>query len=647
MERNRKGSLLITLLILIAAGATYVLTDHEVREPSAISAGTQSPEVITTPPDELLPAPRSKEVAKNRDVVQQAVSLDGDSRGNQDDVATVAPTPSATHVLEVVVVNADGAPIEHAKVRAEVVSKGQFPRRSTVQALPTNAQGRTGFTSLPFELIRVVASAPDFASNAAEIVKLAPNAPTEKVEIVLSQGGSVVGKLMDIRGAAAKDVRLSIHLRAWPDQIGAGTPGHMQSTNTDLDGNFRFAHLPPGLYTLYTRASGEALELVPAQQLQVDVMEGETTEVAFEDLSQSFVKLTGVVMRNGEPIPNARINFGWADRSRGYLGKRCKADDDGRFQILLDEAGGYRVQISGTGGRGSVFREIVVPAVEEHDVEIAFETGSLAGHVYGPNGETVAGYSLTALGRSTEGQAASGSSVSMTKTREDGSFEFTDLLASTYRISAGDLPGALDSSASALTPHLGSASVSGIEVSAGSTVQGVDLRLPPAAAIEVLVVDGEGSPVEKANLECRPEGQSIHMASRAKSDASGKAVFGGLNTSQYFLRASLHKEASKWVSCRGRLNETASVKLFLEPGTTLQISILENDQPAEACHLTLYDMDGAQLSSQLVRRGSIKLGPWTPGAYKVVATTRDREVRAEQVVQVSGQPSIPVRLQMQ
>ena len=555
--------------------------------------------------------------------------------------AGVAVEPGS---IEVTVVGPSGEPVPGASVRAEGATGGALGRPRVFPGPATDARGRARISSVPPGSVRVVARAAELAAGISAPVRLTAGRPGARVEIALTRGGSVEGELTDVHGQPAVGIRLSIHLRAWPGQVGRTTTGYLQTAEVGAEGSFRFEHLPPGNYTLQTRAGGEDQKRVPSQHVELEVSEGRTTRALFGDLRGTYVELFGLVLRDGGPVDGADVSIHWADRRRGYLGRKAKTDAEGRFEVTLDEGGDYRFQISDHALGASVFHEATVPASPVHELVIAYSTGRISGRVFGPGGRPVAGIELQAIGR--PGGEKAGSSVASTATNAAGEYEFPRLLAATYRVSAGRDP--LRGRARArVDPYLGTAQISGLRLGPGEDLSGTDLRLPAAAVLEGFVIDREGAPAASAEVQCvRPEHRTYHKATRGRTDDTGRFLIGGMEPGEYRVRAIWKRDISPWVQVSMKARETARADLALEPGTMLTVEVRDGGGAVEKCYVRITDAQGFLVGSAVLRDGATTLGPLFPGTYRALATTGSGGPESEQGIATAGEPAQTVRLSL-
>ncbi|MGK0220147.1 MAG: hypothetical protein ACI9HE_003655, partial [Planctomycetota bacterium] len=319
--------------------------------------------------------------------------------------ALQADASSAPMRVEVLVIDSLGQPIPGAVLALETVDRNSaggllahIQSRGSSKTT-TNKLGRAILAVNQLDRLRVTARAEGFAIGASSVFRVTESTPKASVEIQITEGGSVAGRLRDIHGQPAEAIQLSIHLITWPGEYARGVTSVMQQMKTDAEGAFLFPHLVPGRHNLYIRAKGEDIERVPTQTLNVLVVDGVTTQVEFEDLAQSHVVVSGVVSCNDQPVRDARLSVISTDNGN----RSTKVDEAGQFQIILDRGGEYTFAIGSKALGGTAIKKINVPTVASHHVELRFFTGAISGRVVDTNGKPVPDYPLMAFGRSDAG----------------------------------------------------------------------------------------------------------------------------------------------------------------------------------------------------------------------------------------------------
>jgi len=634
---------LAAIALLFASGTAWYVGRGPAGEAEASELAPAAPSAAARPRGDTTLARHESADREQRVELDEAPTAEPSAES--DDAPLEKPEAAAepqelpaAHGIRVTVLDPAGAPVVGADVELQLVGERMIYERHKPRIEPTDDAGRTTIEEVPPKPVRVSATKPGFAAAASDVLRPGEDGHRRSLEIRLGVGGAVEGILPGLDGEPAAGVALSIHLRAWPGQLGNDYPGVSKRATTTMNGSFRFEHLTPGVHSLRTLDGGTGLERVGERSLEVLVVEGETTRAVFEDLSASFVRLEGQVLCNGEPVAEARISVGWADRSRGYLGKSAKADAEGRFELVLDEGGDYRFQISRSGTRGSVFQQHSLPQAERHFLELAYETAGLSGTVFGPDGQPVPDFPVMALGR--QGEGAGGTSVRSTRTDASGAYELPDLLVADYRVLAGVQQLHPDQPVENPRPFLGSANATDVRLGPGEHREGVDLRLPAAGVIDARVVDGDGRPVPSAQLNCYSPGSvGLGSTSRAQTDESGALQLGGLAPGVHHVKAQLEAEISAWSTVEVSAERVTTLELRIAPGTLLDVELRGGSDEKPPPYLSAVDSLERLGGFARIHEGRAEIGPLSPGRYAIrVPGPEGEEPAILAHVEVDGEP---------
>ena len=245
----------------------------------------------------------------------------------------------------------------------------------------------------------------------------------------------------------------------------------------------------------------------------------------------------------------------------------------------------------------------------------------------------------------------SGSNESSTLVRttsgDDGAYTFSQLIAATYRITAGRslLSTARDTQPN---PFLGGAQIAEIRLESGDDLIAPDLILPAAGMLVVAVTDRRGNPVSSASVQGVYKEVSRFVESvSGQSDKEGLCQIDGVSPGDLQVRAISECELSAWIPVTLVANETARAELVLDPGVMVTIEVEDGGEPVEQCVVFIKDAEGRLASGTILKNGSAILGPLSPGSYLVVAKMLDQEHKAEQAISVVGAQSQVVRLILQ
>ena len=304
-------------------------------------------------------------------------------------------TSGGTGTIAGVVRSADasGAPLRRARVwllnTNDVDSGG---RRGTI----TDEQGRFAFASLPAGRFLVTVEKPPYVDGAAGArtpggpgvpVALTPGEVISAIDIRLTPGAVVTGRVLDTYGAPVAGVGVELSIRRLVD--GQSVVRARTRMTTDDLGEYRFFGVRPGRYVVVARppagsgsgrvtssaevqwaqrlmgARGSSSAPPPARAVayapvaypgvtdfaaagEVTVDAGE--ERAGIDIPLQYVStasIAGVVLGpGGEPVPNARVNRG--------IGK-AQTDGQGRFSLSGQQPGPYVLYANALSSSGPLF----------------------------------------------------------------------------------------------------------------------------------------------------------------------------------------------------------------------------------------------------------------------------------------------------
>lgn len=228
----------------------------------------------------------------------------------------------------------------------------------------------------PGDALAFFARKAPLAGKACKPVRLAADGPEPVVDLVLAQGATIAGRVVDADGAP-----LSARSVQWNAMGEDGVHGYGSST-TDEEGRFRFEGLPPSRLELYSWGQGGA-----NAQLSVDppLQPGETRE-GLELRVARAAKITGTVVDEaGAPVSRTLLVQG--DR----MSTQEVSAADGTFEFSVPE-GSYQVGVAKGNdewGFDGAAVAVKAPSSGVRVVAPAVVTTLVAGRVVGPDGSLV------------------------------------------------------------------------------------------------------------------------------------------------------------------------------------------------------------------------------------------------------------------
>jgi hypothetical protein len=226
--------------------------------------------------------------------------------------------------------------------------------------------------------VRALVRHPQYVEAMSEVVALVSEKDS-RVEIVLSRGGSLEGRVVDVRGRPVVGAHVTV----------LATKGSLERvTKTGSDGSFAFAALPEALTLLVSRDEDVAQV---AARVEVNVPEAgkKSIEVALPETRPPLeVKVTG---DRGRGIDAAQITAVSLDPNEAL---RVTTFTDARGHAELANAKGLAVRVEVRApGRSA---KIVVTTAETASLNVELATAeSVTGEVWANRRETIDGADVT------------------------------------------------------------------------------------------------------------------------------------------------------------------------------------------------------------------------------------------------------------
>ena len=470
----------------------------------------------------------------------------------------------------------DGKPVVGADV---FVKKGGFPPSKVKDLITTtDAEGKFVLDRLPPRTLSLWVSHVDYTEALFEGIEPQVAGPEGEVAVLtefsLGSGGRIEGRVIGGDGLPMADT--TIQLSAGFDFMSART------ASTDATGQFVFKNVP--LDKTYTVSVGA---FVPGRtgrsQSGVSVTEGSVTRVDF-GTETGGVPVTGFVLRNGEPVANARVSIMSDDGGDALVQEQT--DATGRFTFAAIQAGRYQITVN---RRGNVTTPVVVTEEPPAEITIELPTAEVSGLVVDANGAPVNGAYVEcervgkggASNLSRLSQAWAGNSV----TGADGAFRITGLSDDTYRVRA---------------QGAGFGTVVGDDfvVKDGESVSGLRLRLGAACTVTGFVRNAEGVPITGASLTILDSrGRSLTLVDLSQSSSDGTYTASQLAPGTYTLtfRKDGYAPAGKTLNItEGNVVET---DFTLLQGGKIELTVrTPEEKPVPGAVVVVLDAGGQSIS---------------------------------------------------
>ncbi len=472
-------------------------------------------------------------------------------------------------VVRGTVVDGGDVPVAGAEVTAQPRSFLHFvrPPRTT-----TDGEGAFVLRGLATGTAEVTVSHPSYAEGSTGRIDVNPARGPTEVRIVLGQGARVQGSVQKRDGSPVPEVTIVVHpLGGTPHP-----PPYMAETGPD--GSFAIERVPPGQATVFLMNDAGAVK-TSSQARTIDVQEA---QVATVDFVLRDIRISGVVLRQQAPIPNASVRFlapgagggmmtsGGSASAFGAVGPARNTGvtgPDGRFELLLDGPGTYGVFVSPTDGQTTHVHSVEIPDVDSRDIEIDLGGTVLSGVVL----EETTERPLPAAQLTFHG----GSGVVSAETDANGRFQ-VDLAPGHYSISA-TLPEFAPEYLELEVPAPGETH---ILLRRGDSLQG-----------RVVDVAGRGA----ADVTVRAFSVQPERPLSAQSAADGSFRLTGLRREAYTLLADAGTSL-RFAVAAGVQPGDSDVVLALRPAARLLVHVLAPDgKPVAGAHAQVEGIDGARV----------------------------------------------------
>jgi protocatechuate 3,4-dioxygenase beta subunit len=514
------------------------------------------------------------------------------------------------------------------------------------------ADGSFEITGLPPGRIELKATHRDHASARSKRLELSAGQMLEGVEILMSGGGVLAGRVRLSPGQDPKGWQVIANL-----EMQAAT----YATELDAEARFRIEHIDAGRYDVQAMEiaaiessqadsrdelrSGKSLDigkLIREMQDHVvtaraQVRDGETTEIELDatELDTGEGELVVAIDVGGEALAEGMVELTQQDDTRGE-GVKIGFVNAGEVVFRGLRSGLVRLQLRS----GIAFDPVGDPTSFEIDTSKgplrrswSLPGGRIAGRVVDDaQGEPLAG-AVVRLVSADAGKEGRGRDAGFALTQKDGSFAFRGLGEGTFTVFADDL--LLRAGREQMTGR-----IDGIRLAGGESRTGLELRARRGSGIRVAVVDESGRPVAHARvLAVGKDGEPIGTLPFAITDDDGTADLASLPAGPARVVAWV-SELAPGASELQTLAEDARAefRVVLAQGTATSVQILDAEgKPLQGAAVSVRFAAGPWLPAQLFGRavdaaGRLELGPMPRGKVEFSVThprarfTAQREV---------------------
>jgi RNA polymerase sigma-70 factor (ECF subfamily) len=386
-----------------------------------------------------------------------------------------------------------------APIAGAVIGESWTMRRT----VRTDARGEFEFPGFVMhDTYEIAVRAPGYGRSDLQF-QTPPAGAEEVVEVALTRGWTLRGRIIDRDGAPIDDVYVAAAALELVDG-GSAQQHDWQATRTRADGTYEIEDVRRDMHhVLFVKKAGYG-----SVSYDLDDRDNASDVLAIPDVVlHAGAIVRGVVIdEDGEPYASRVVHLSgrnrdgtmWNDRDRTLAvfevaGRSTRTDDLGRFAFADVANGDYELFAPLRNVAENVLKQVAVGAATSTvDVELVLPRGlSIIGRVVGPDGEGVRVFLVLESPDDPRGLVRQ-------YTEEDGTFELRGLVPAAY--SGFAYPTFLESVAGSTRLANGEMH----EIAAGRT--DVIVRLDRAAALRGRVIDADGSAAAGVNVEALRDG---------------------------------------------------------------------------------------------------------------------------------------------
>jgi len=193
---------------------------------------------------------------------------------------------------------------------------------------------------------RVEASAPGYAPSFSEEFRFTLGQPMNGVVAHLTQGGSIVGRLVDSEGNPVSRPRITTHDNTWSNSLFDRALGDQFPTNATkatatggTGGRFELSNLRGETYQLRFRAHGYCEEAIK----DIVVTEGNETDLGDIELTRGGEITGSVIDPAGKPVVGATVRLDPDGPESSSMNYSTQSGADGKYVLKNVYPGPYKL----------------------------------------------------------------------------------------------------------------------------------------------------------------------------------------------------------------------------------------------------------------------------------------------------------------
>jgi protocatechuate 3,4-dioxygenase beta subunit len=493
------------------------------------------------------------------------------------------------------VLDPDGKPVAEAQVSARAASR-RDEHHST-----SDREGGFRIVALPEAPdYRVKAWHDEFAPATVPGISVKGREDVSGIEIRLSKGGSIRGRVRDHGGIAiAKSTVYAIGASREDGEVTSDA-----GAESDEEGGYEISRLQPGTYTVTAESPG----LARVEKSGVRVEEGKAASGVDFTLGAGKSLSGRVVDAGGRPIEGAAVELVGQGGIRAYTIDSATTGSDGRFTVKWGE----EMQPSLSASKSGYEKAYLKDSSAAGEVTLTLErSGIIAGQVKAPGGGSLKRLEVWAV--------IPGEFLGFRFSQGDEDGERTRVEPSgRFEVSVAPGTHTIQAQAAGYAPALAGP----ITVGPGERREGVLIDLVPEARIGGTVLrKGAKTPFEEASVAIRPASGGYGALPYAGATASGRFSLEGVPAGAFDLVVEYGQNKKKtFTGFDIASGETKEIHLEVEASGGIRGIVRRGGRPVEGAEVSIEMRAGKDEVRDFTRAGAegrFEISGLPAGEYRV------------------------------